>query len=185
VSDNWLQSFHDPQLDALVAEAIATNLDLAQVAQHLESARQSVVVISSQLKPQVSLDFGAATLRDASQSTNHNSSRGIFGIGWEPDVWGKLRAERAAAKERYAATAFDYAWARQSLAATTAQSWYQTVALRQILAIEDETAKAYAELLRLATINQAAGQVADLDVAEATANLNEAQDRCAKRKVTC
>jgi NodT family efflux transporter outer membrane factor (OMF) lipoprotein len=128
----------------------------------------------------VSLAFGAATLRDASQSTNHNSSRGIFGIGWEPDVWGKLRAERAAAKQRYAATALDYAWARQSLVATTAQSWYQAVALRQILAIEDETAKAYAELLRLAKIKQAAGQVADLDGAEATANLNEAQDQVRK-----
>src|SRR5215467_8585565 len=45
------------------------------------------------------------------------------------------------------------------------------------LAIGEETAKAYSELLRLAKIKQAAGQVANLDVAEATANLNEVEDQ--------
>lgn len=32
VADDWLKSFNDPTLDALVAEAIASNRDLAQAA---------------------------------------------------------------------------------------------------------------------------------------------------------
>lgn len=32
VADAWLKSFNDPTLDALVAEAIADNRDLAQAA---------------------------------------------------------------------------------------------------------------------------------------------------------
>ena len=40
VDNNWLKSFHDPRLDAIVAEAIANNLDLRQAAAKVEVARQ-------------------------------------------------------------------------------------------------------------------------------------------------
>ena len=38
VTDNWLESFHDPALDTLVAEAIANNLDLRQAAERVRIA---------------------------------------------------------------------------------------------------------------------------------------------------
>ena len=42
-------------------------------------------------------------------------------LSWELDVWGKLRAQRAAAFESYQAVGLEYAFARQSLAATVAE----------------------------------------------------------------
>ena len=42
VPDNWLASFDDPQLDALVAEAIANNPDLRVTAARVEQAAQYV-----------------------------------------------------------------------------------------------------------------------------------------------
>src|SRR5277367_278455 len=124
VTNDWLSSFHDPQLDAIVAEAIAHNLDLVQAAAQVDVARQNVVIVASQMKPQVGLGFGAATTRDKSQNQNYNSNSERLGFAWELDIWGRLRAQRAAAKAGFDATALDYAWARQSLAATTSQAWY-------------------------------------------------------------
>jgi len=54
-----------------------------------------------------------------------------LGIALEPDMWCRLRAQCAAARADFQATALDYAWARQSLAATASKAWYQAVELRR------------------------------------------------------
>jgi outer membrane protein, multidrug efflux system len=175
VTDDWLKSFQDPGLDAAVAEAIANNLDLARNAAEVEIARQNVVVVASQLKPQVALGFGVATTRDKSQDQNYNSSSQKSGIAWELDVWGRLRAQRAAAQAGFEATALDYAWARQSLAATTSEAWFQAVELRRIVAISEEAVRDYQDLLGLSRAKETAGQVSGLDVAESQARLDLAR----------
>jgi multidrug efflux system outer membrane protein len=177
VINDWLKTFHDPHLDAVVAEAIANNLNLAQAATQVEVARQNVAIVASQLKPQIGVSFGAATTRDEVQETNYNSSSGRLGIAWEPDVWGRLRAQRAAAQANFDATALDYSWARQSLAATAAQAWYQAVELRRLEATTEQAVQDYQELLRLSQVKQTAGQVAGLDVAEAGGRLELAQSQ--------
>jgi outer membrane protein, multidrug efflux system len=60
VNNDWLKTFHDPQLDAIVAEAIANNLDLRQSAQRVEEARQTVIVVGANLKPQITANLGGA-----------------------------------------------------------------------------------------------------------------------------
>jgi NodT family efflux transporter outer membrane factor (OMF) lipoprotein len=170
-----LKSFNDPRLDAIVAEAIANNLDLRQAAAVVEMARQTVVVVGSKLWPQIGAQFGSATLHDASESANTNSNMQYGGISWEIDLWGRIRAQRAAAEAGFEATAIDYAFARQSLAATTAKSWYLAIETRQLVALAEQAVEIYTRLLELVQIRRAAGKVADLDVAEASANLNTAE----------
>jgi outer membrane protein, multidrug efflux system len=98
VTNDWLKSFHDPHLDAVVEEAFANNLDLVQAAAQVEVARQNVVIVASQLKPQIGLLFGVAMLQDKNHEQNSNTSSQRLKIAWEPDVWGRLRAQRAAAR---------------------------------------------------------------------------------------
>ncbi|OUL88016.1 RND transporter, partial [Paraburkholderia hospita] len=50
VADDWLKSLDDPTLDAIVAEAIANNLDLRLAADRVTIAQQSVVVVGAQLR---------------------------------------------------------------------------------------------------------------------------------------
>jgi multidrug efflux system outer membrane protein len=175
VSNDWLTSFHDSHLDAVVAEAIAHNLDLVQAAAQVQVARQNVLVVASQMKPQIGAGFGIATTRDKTQDQNYNSNSQNLGIAWEFDIWGRLRAQRAAAQAGFEATALDYAWARQSLAATTSQAWYQAVGVRRLVAVAEEAVKDYQELLRLSKVKETAGQTSGLDVAEAAAALDLAQ----------
>ena len=51
VSDDWLKSFNDPMLEAIVAEAIANNLDLREAVERVKSAQQNVIVVGAQLLP--------------------------------------------------------------------------------------------------------------------------------------
>jgi outer membrane protein, multidrug efflux system len=177
VTNDWLKSFNDPGLDAVVAEAIRNNLNLRQAASQVEVAQQNVVVIGAKLKPQVNAVAGASVTRDPAESKRFDSSTEYGLVFWEIDLWGRLRAQRAAAEESFQATAMDYAFARQSLAALTAKSWYLTIETRQLLALAEQSVAVYADLLDLVKVRRAAGKVADLDVAEASANLNEAQSQ--------
>jgi outer membrane protein TolC len=97
------------------------------------------------------------------------------GIFWEIDLWGRIRAQKAAAEAGFEATALDYAFGRQSVAATTAKSWYLAIETRQLVALAEQAVEIYTRLLELVKIRRAAGKVADLDVAEASANLNSAE----------
>jgi outer membrane protein, multidrug efflux system len=165
----------------VVREAIANNLDLRQAAAQVYAARQSVIVVGSKLKPQIGATFGVDTTRssNATSSNQVESNSAYAGVSWEIDVWGRLRSQRAAAQENYEAIALDYAFARQSLAATTAQNWYLAIETRQLLALTGESVTIYTKLLELVKVRRAAGKVADLDVAEASYELNEAQSQLA------
>jgi NodT family efflux transporter outer membrane factor (OMF) lipoprotein len=179
VADDWLKSFNDPQLDAIVAEAMANNLDLRQAAERVEIAQQSVAVVGAQLLPQISGQLSAKKTHDFGDEkrVDHTFSHtvGSLGVGWELDVWGRLRAERAAAGAGFEATALDYAYARQSLAATAALSWYLTTEAYQLVALSEQTVEVYRELLDLANYRYTAGKTSELDVVDARAKLEITQ----------
>ena len=143
----------------------------------MEAARESVIVVGSKLKPQVRADLSGATTRSTDtggETEQDQSSTVLEAVAWEIDVWGRVRAQRAAAQENYEAIALDYAFARQSLAATTAKSWYLAIETRQLLALAEQSVNIYTKLLELVKVRRAAGKVADLDVAEASYQLDEA-----------
>jgi len=176
VANDWLRSFNDPRLDALVAEAIEHNLNLQLSAASVEIARQKVAVVTSQLLPQIGAQLGAATTRDADQDKWFNSTQAVAGIYWEVDLWGRLRAQRVASEEIFKATALDYAFARQSLAATVAKSWYLAIETGRLQDLAEQAVRIYGRLLDLVKVRRAAGKVDDLDVAEAGANLSAAEN---------
>src|SRR5450631_40164 len=175
VADDWLKSFNDPVLDALVAEAIANNLDLRIAATKVAIAQQAVIVVGSQLLPHVGAVLGARATRDEDHGGTSDTTIAYAGVAWELDVWGRLRAQRAAAEAGYEATALDYAYARQSLAATTAKLWYLTIETRRLLGLAEESVAIYRQLLSLVQTRRAAGKDSDLDVVDVRAKLETAQ----------
>lgn len=175
VANDWLKTLNDPALEAIVAEAIANNLDLRAAAAKVTIAQQTVVVVGAQLLPQIGAVLGGRTTRDEDHDSNFNAWAAYAGVAWELDVWGKLRAQRAAAEAGYEATALDYAYARQSLAATTAKLWYLATETRQLLALTEQAVRIYGDLLALVEIRRNAGKDSNLDVVDLRAKLATAQ----------
>jgi multidrug efflux system outer membrane protein len=179
VTDDWLTRFKDSTLDAIVAEAMANNLGLRQAADRVAIARQAIIVVGAQLLPQIGGQLGFKKTHDFGHEDDvkhtFEHEYASFGLAWELDVWGRLRAERAAAGAGYEATALDYAYARQSLAATVAMSWYLTTEAYQLLALAKRAVEVYGELLDLAKIRHDSGKSSELDVVDARARLETAQ----------
>jgi hypothetical protein len=85
-----------------------------------------------------------------------------------------LRAQRAASEANAEAVALDYAYARQSLAATTAKLWYLCVEARQVVALNQRAVTIYGDLLSLVQLRRSAGKDSDLDVVDVRAKLETA-----------
>lgn len=183
VSNDWLKAFNDPVLDAIVAEAIANNPDLRAAAAKVAIAQQAAVIVGSRLTPWVGAKLGAGTMHDEDNGT-HGSNTAFVGVAWEIDVWGRLRAQRAAAEANAQAAALDYAYARQSLAATTAKLWYLAVEARQLLALSERAVVVFSDLLSLVQTRRNAGKDSDLDVVDVRARLESAQSEVQRARET-
>ena len=175
IADDWLASFDDAQLSALVAEAIANNPDLRVAATKVEQARQYLELAKSALGPTINL-FGLGGLKMGGGDMSSALQGLSLGVSWEPDLWGRLRYGRNAAEATYLSTQADLEFARQSLAATVAKAWFtasETLLQRQIT---EQMIKSAQELTSLAEKRWQIGAGTEQDVALARANLGSFQD---------
>ena len=174
VETDWVRTFADPQLESLITEGLQNNLDLKAAASRIDVAVALAIQARALLYPQIAIVSGAGAVgRD---TTNDRS--GIAGeVGWELDLWGRVRAESASAAAARQATEADFLYARQSVAATVATLWYDTVATERLRRTAEEASKIYEELLGLVKTRQAIGQVGPQDVALAGADLDRARQR--------
>ena len=120
-NDNWLASFADPQLTAAVDEAMVHNADLRVGAARVEQSLLYARLAGARLYPSVDV-----LARGGGKMSGDNSGlRGVaLTVGWEVDLWGRVRYGRAAAGADAASTQADFEFARQSIAARVARSWF-------------------------------------------------------------
>ena len=170
VQDNWLELFDDKELAALVTEAIANNPDLRLTELRVDEAAQYVKMAKGKLIPAV--DVAGRRSTKLGQDLGTGLSGGIFSVSWEIDLWGRLRYARNAAQETYTATAADYEFARQSLAAATANAWFTAAETRIQLEMTKEMVRASEQLVALAVKRQEVGVGTERDVIVARANLS-------------
>jgi multidrug efflux system outer membrane protein len=104
----WWQVFDDPALQALVREALASNLDLQLAVARVEEARARAGVAKSFLYPQVdgtasysARQASSTSEQDGSGSTSDDTTHqsGVYGfqLSWEIDLFGRLRRQHEAA----------------------------------------------------------------------------------------
>jgi NodT family efflux transporter outer membrane factor (OMF) lipoprotein len=175
IQDNWLASFDDPQLDALVAEALAANPDLKVAATQVEQAAQYVELARAALRPSINL-FGIGGVNASGGDFTSALQGASLGISWEPDLWGRIRYGRNAAQATYASMQADYEFGRQSMAAAVARGWFTATETWLQVAIADETVASATVLLELAEKRWRVGAGNEQDVVLARANLSTFED---------
>lgn len=173
VADGWLAEFADPALDTYIKEALANSVDLQSAAARVEQARYYVTVAGGALYPAVN-----AVARGGTNDTDPGSGwDGAFvAASWELDVWGRVRAGRAAAVQSYTALAADYAFARQSIAAMTAKSWFMATEAQLQLSIAEGAVRTAEQVVELARSRRKFGAGDEYEVVIAQASLGSFLD---------
>lgn len=177
---DWLKTFGDNRLVALVEEALEQNYDLRAFAQSVESTRALAKIAGADRLPQAGVGLDASrsqtVIEGSGDPATVRSDQGSLGlnVSWEVDVWGRLKDRTEAALADVEAAEADLTAARLSLSGQIAKAWFRTSSARQLLSLAEETVRSFdatANLvrdrfetgvstsleLRLALANQAAG----------------------------
>ena len=173
VTDNWVATFGNPQLEALVREALQYNNDIYTAAARVEQAAAYAKAAGAQIYPALNL-----LARGGGKFGGDNS--GLNGVGlfatWELDLWGRVRAQREAGKAQYEAAVADAQYARQSIAAMVVKSWLLAIEARLALAIATDSVQSSSGLVGLAGDRLRVGNGDEYDVSLAQANLESLRD---------
>ena len=150
----WFQVFADPDLQALIRDAIANNLDLRIAVARVEEARARAGIAKSFLYPTVDVAGGYSFRQISSDDddnnrnvdTTSNSSNLGFQLSWELDLFGRIRRQRESAEALFLASEQGRRGVMVTLVGDVATSYFQLRELdlqleiaRSTLAINDRT----------------------------------------------
>jgi multidrug efflux system outer membrane protein len=181
--EGWWLAFQDPELNRLEELGSNLNQNLALATARLEEARAELRVSRAGLFP--NLDFtpgysrehtSANTIsRGVSSGVSYNNFSVPFQASWELDLWGRVRNQVKAARERLQAGSDDVAAARLALEAEIAADYFSLSALDSEYAIVQQSIESFQRSLQL-TVNRRKGGIAsDLDVSQAETQLKSAE----------
>ena len=130
--DRWWTRWQDPQLDALMAEALAGSPDMALAAARLMQANAMLGQTRAAGEPGLDLEASAGGARPSLNQgfprgflPENVRSQGYVGLNFtfDPDLWGRQRAALAAATTAAQAAQVDLAQAKLLLAASVVRTY--------------------------------------------------------------
>ena len=174
---DWWAQFGDPVLDALIAEALANNLNVKVAAANVEQAAGVLTQARSPLFPQIG--YTATGERDRTPQPSVPPELAAFfpnpktayqvvaTASWELDLWGRIRRQSEAARATLFATDDARRGVILSLVAAVATDYIQLRGLDEQLAIAKRTLGTYADSVKLFELQFKYGQVSQMNVAQA------------------
>jgi outer membrane protein, multidrug efflux system len=192
----WWRSFHDPELDRLIEQAMHDNPDVQTATSRVREARLQEIVAGAPLWPTVrandqvahthlsgnaislgnlgTLTGGAIPSGGGSSSlsslglsgTSFNTYQLGFDASWELDLFGKTRRSLEAARDSTGAAIWDRRDSQVSLAAEVANTWFALRAAQARLDVAKAELARQQALLAVVRTRQSTGFVTGLDVAQ-------------------
>ena len=198
IEQQWWKQFHDATLDALVERALANNANVQIATLRLAQSRVLRNTESTARWPNVTASAGYQRER---QSENGTATRmidliappggrdqivsllsepfsvyqGGFDVGWELDLWGRVRRSIEAADANVRMSEEDLHDARLSLIGEVVRSYLELRGVQEQLRIATADAAASADLVELTEYRVKGGLVDQLDLATQRARLADAR----------
>jgi outer membrane protein, multidrug efflux system len=159
----WWARFSDPQLSALIAQALQANTSVQSAQAALRQARAQADVQQAGLGP----TLGASGSVQRSQSGNNSPSSRFqagFDASWEPDIFGANRGAAQASEADFQASAANLSNVQVSLAGEVAATYITLRSLQTRLTIAQNNLLAQEETLQITRWRAQAGLASSLDV---------------------
>lgn len=174
---SWFELFRDEQLNELVAVALKDNFEARIAAERVMQARAIYGIARSRQTPAVDGAAGVSAVRASRSGANGAIPGSVdpdvtyleagFNVGWELDVWGRLRRLSEAARARYLATEEARRGVVTTLVADVADRYLSLRALDFELDIARRTRDVATDSLRLTSVRRTGGVASGLDLHQA------------------
>ena len=173
VNTQWWTQFDDPVLDELIDEALRANLDVRLAAARVEQFAARLNITRSDFFPQVGYgvdgdrqgisDNKAAGLGIDSITTSYAAT---INVGWELDVWGRIRRATEASRAQLLAAEESRRTVILSLVSSVATSYISLRRLDRQLEIAIQTRDLREESLRLFELQFNGGVIGQLQLSQ-------------------
>jgi outer membrane protein, multidrug efflux system len=185
VNTEWWEQFNDPVLDALINQALLNNKDVRIAAARVEEFAARVDITRAGFYPQIGYDGTASRgsiSRDAASnlpgtSRINDSYMAALNVGWELDVWGRIRRATEAARAQLLATEEGRRTVILTLVTSVASSYINLRSLDQQLQISIRTLDTRAKSVELFQTQFEGGVVSALEVAQIRSEYEQAAVR--------
>lgn len=165
-TDPWWRNFGDARLDRLVDQVLAQNYSLASATILVRRAQLQAGLAGDALLPQVTGGGSVSTSRDTKGVTGDNGSANVS-VAYVVDLFGRLGAERDAARWEARATEQDLRATALALTGTTVNLYWQLGYLNDRIATGEENLAYARKVLELVNVQHRAGAVSGIEVSEA------------------
>jgi NodT family efflux transporter outer membrane factor (OMF) lipoprotein len=175
----WWLALGDPVLTQLIERGLQSNLDLVQAAERVQRSRALATGSRAELGPsgglQARLQRTQASEHEAPGLSSAQRRVATTSVGldlqWELDLFGRLRAQSAAAGARLQASEAQASAMRLAVSAEIAMAWFELVGAREQLALARTLIDNRRATVELVQRRARAGLLAPLDDARARAEL--------------
>ena len=164
------QELGSADLNRLIDNALAQNLDLEAALHRIEQARAQAKVSGAPLYPTVSASGSASRTYQDTKNTNSASASGS--ISYEVDLWGKNRNAAKSADYRADATVFDREALRLVITSDATNFYAQILSLNDRIRIAEFNLKNAEEILRIIEARFGQGSVSGLEVSQQRVAVN-------------
>ena len=176
----WWEQFEDPALDALILDALENNKDVRIAAARVEEFAARVDITRAGFYPQIGYDGAAGrnkTALAAGGSRINDSYLAALNVGWELDVWGRIRRATEAARAQLLAEEEVRRTVILTLVSSVAGSYINLRSLDYQLEIARRTLESRGETVELFEIKFEGGVVSELEVAQVRSEYEQAAVR--------
>ena len=173
----WWTQFGSPQLNRLIEQARAGSFDLAAAVARVQQAQASTVIAGSSLLPEVKAGLNANRQKllrgnGYSQLDADSSNKAVdyfdanLSATYEVDFWGAKRASRDSAQFALQASEFDRATVELTLLSGVANTYAQTLSLREQQRIAELNLANAQSVLKLVQTRFDSGSATALELAQ-------------------
>jgi NodT family efflux transporter outer membrane factor (OMF) lipoprotein len=192
----WFDVFRDDELKQLVGTALNQNFELRIAAERVLQARELYGITRAGQYPVVGGSVDLTTVRSSQVGANAGVPQGVdtnvtyaqagFTLGWELDVWGRLRRLSEAGRAQYLATEEVRHGVITTLVADVTEAYLRLRALDLQLAIANRTREVATESLQLTEARRTRGVASGVDVRQSEQLLYTATGQIAsvEREIT-
>ncbi len=172
----------------MVNDALNNNLDLKAAAARVDAAREQTLIAGAGRWPQLGFATGyvhtgsGGVLNNNLENTDSSGFEALFTLSWEIDVWGRIKATQQAAHQDAEAVSADFQGARLSLAARTAQSYFELIEAKLQAQVAEQSTKDRRTIVELVRGRFTRGLTRGLDVRLALTDLANAEAQLAQSR---
>ena len=174
IDEQWWRGYNDPQLNALVDQAIKNNLDLAKSAISVNRAIYNANLVGANLVPTFSSSGSSSASKGIGSSNNTNSvgtstvsNTASFKLSYTVDLWRRLADTASAAEWEHKATIEDLKSSRLSLINSVVATYYQIAYYKDAIAVTNRTIKNYEQISNILNNKLKVGAIDPLAVEQA------------------